>query len=99
MRAYDWSDSVNNAEASFRAGGRRHYNAVRQTLALVRQVQVAEMMLAGGSRWGLQSEIARRLGVDRATISRDVRKARDAWLRTCQPSLERRRAFLPATGI
>lgn len=26
------------------------------------------MMLAGGSRWGLQSEITRRLGVDRATI-------------------------------
>ena len=36
-------------------------------------------MLAGGSRWGLQSEIARLLGVDRATISRDVRKARDGW--------------------
>lgn len=74
MRAYDWSDCTNNAEMNLRAGGRRNYNAVRQTQALVRQVQVASLILAGGSRWGLQSEIACLLDGDRATISRDVRK-------------------------
>jgi len=74
-----WSNFTTDAVANRRAGGRRHYNAMRQAAALVRQAMVAKLMLAGGSQWGLQSQIARALGVDRATISRDVKKAKAAW--------------------
>jgi len=73
MRDGNWGCGTNDSEANRRAGGRRHYNAVRQSLAIVRQAEVANLYWAGGFRWGGQSEIARKLGVDRATISRDVK--------------------------
>ncbi len=73
MRDGNWGCGTNDSEASRRAGGRRKYNAVRQSMALIRQAEVAKMYCAGGFRWGIQSEIARKLGVHRATVSRDVK--------------------------
>jgi IS30 family transposase len=59
-----------------RAGGRRHYNAVRRLRAVQRKVQVAQLYREGLS----QHEIARRLGVHPSTISRDLAYLHTRWL-------------------
>ncbi|QDU25896.1 hypothetical protein ETAA8_09680 [Anatilimnocola aggregata] len=81
MALAEWTDSISNDEARRRAGGRRRYNALRQFQADHRQMLVAKMIQASGFRRGVQSEIARKLGVDRATISRDVKELRTEWLK------------------
>ena len=55
-----------------RAGGRRHYNSIRQTRAAFRRLQVARLLCRWGLGYGVQARVARRLGVSEATISRDV---------------------------
>lgn len=67
----DWSSPVDDATAYKRAGGRRHYNSLRQLRAMARRKRVAELLVRDMS----QAEMARRLGVHRSTICRDV-----AWL-------------------
>jgi len=64
----DWGAPVSTDEMQRRASGRRRYNSWRRTLAALRRVRVAEL-LAAGLR---QADIARQLGVCRATISGDV---------------------------
>jgi len=60
-----------------RAGGRRAYNAQRRFAAAYRTKEVAELL-----RDGLhQAEVARRLGVSKATICRDVAKLHAMALR------------------
>ena len=54
-----------------RAGGRRHYNAVRAFQASYRRHRLAQLLAAGV--WS-QAELARRLHVDPSTISRDLQK-------------------------
>jgi hypothetical protein len=54
-------------------GGRRRYNSVRRARAWHRRLEV--VALARELHWpefGVQAEIARRLGVSEATVSRDV---------------------------
>ncbi len=63
-----WSEPTDPDTVARRAAGRRHYNSVRTLLATLRRHEVADLLLAGVS----QSEIARRLGVHRSTICRDV---------------------------
>lgn len=72
MSTIDWSAPVSHGEMAHRAGGRRRYNAVRQVRAMMRRVKVSELLLQGLS----QAQIARRLGVHRCTISRDVASLR-----------------------
>jgi hypothetical protein len=70
--------SVINAgpDAIYRfCGGRARYNAQRRGKAEWRRVQVARLLLAGHG----QAEIARQLGVNRSTISRDVQKLQELW--------------------
>ena len=55
-----------------RAGGRRHYNAVRQLQAAFRRQQVASLWRRMDGEWGSQARIARLLGVSESTISRDL---------------------------
>jgi DNA invertase Pin-like site-specific DNA recombinase len=62
-----------------RAGGRRRYNAERRRKAEERRDQILELTaginllaLVPGRRTGIKAELARRLGVSRSTISRDV---------------------------
>ena len=64
-----WTDPTSNSEAARRAGGRRRYNAMRQTRALARLEQVLNLKRAGWS----QRQIARALGVHPSTICRDLR--------------------------
>ena len=53
------------------AGGRRRWNAVRQTRAIERRAEVVKLMRTYGIGRGSQTKIAAALGVSDATISRD----------------------------
>jgi len=68
----DWSTPVSSTEAYRRAGGRRHYNAIRQFQAEWRRSQVAKLLLEQGDKYGVQADLARKLGVSEATVSRDI---------------------------
>jgi DNA-binding MarR family transcriptional regulator len=58
-----------------RASARRHVNAWRTFLATQRRVQVLELLIErGGLQRGVQSAIARRLGVHRSVISKDLKR-------------------------
>jgi hypothetical protein len=67
-----WTQPTSDAAAWARAGGRRHYNSLRQLHAELRRAQVARLLLDGGLHRGTQAQIARQLGVSEATISRDI---------------------------
>ncbi len=64
-------------EVCRRAGGRRHYNSVRQFRAALRRTELAHLLVTGavGSPFfdrGTQRRLADRLGVSETTISRDI---------------------------
>ncbi len=65
----NWSQAAQST--GFRAtGGRRAHNARRQRVAAERRNRVARLLAKDATL--KQAELARRLGVDRATICRDV---------------------------
>jgi hypothetical protein len=55
-----------------RAGGRRGYNARRRLAALRRCHRAAVLVARMRWCWGAQAAVARRLGVHRSTINRDL---------------------------
>ena len=65
-----WTAETTPEAAARRAGGRRHYNAVRCFARILRRVEVMRRMTCQGTlfRHGFQTELARELGVSRATI-------------------------------
>ena len=84
MQQGEWSEPVADQEAWARAGGRRHYNAWRRSMALYRQMKIVEFAGASGLglwRRGVQTVIARRFGIHRSTVSRD----RQVFLADYQP--------------
>jgi DNA-binding MarR family transcriptional regulator len=89
VRNNAWSKPTTFDEVCRRAAGRNAYNDVRKIGMLARRIEVAEMLLEFGPlHRGAQADIARRLGVARSTISRDVKALlRDDWVRC--PSCER----------
>ncbi len=72
----DWSRNTRWDEVCRRASGRRRYNAVRRLHAELRRHDLIERARELGT-WlterGFQAAQARRLGVHRSTISRDVK--------------------------
>lgn len=76
MNKIDWGAPVSPEEAARRAGGRAHYNSMRQFQASERRLKVAKMLRAGQRKAG----IARVLGVNAGTITRDVQDML-AWAR------------------
>lgn len=74
MWATNWTDRTDSQTAARRAGGRRSYNRWRHTCSIVRLGAVVKELKKIGFVRGFQSEIARRLGVHRSTISRDFKK-------------------------
>ncbi len=56
-----------------RAGGRRHYNRMRQSAAFWRRVALEKIFQRDGWQPGDYARWAAELGVSRATICRDVR--------------------------
>jgi hypothetical protein len=91
MNRKAWGSPTSPDVVARRAAGRRRYNAVRQLLAAERRALVARLALelsgsyakhdcatrpiGGWIGWGLQAEIARRLGVHRSTVSRDLQRS------------------------
>jgi hypothetical protein len=70
-----WSEPTSDDEAHARAAGRRRHNALRRFRAQLRRVQVLNLAgELGGFHHGVQAEIARALGVSKATISRDLQR-------------------------
>jgi hypothetical protein len=76
MDQIGWAWPTDVEEASRRAGGRRRFNSVRRLRAELRRAEVAHLALelGYGIVWGAGAEIARRLGVSRATVCLDVRE-------------------------
>lgn len=74
MNTVSWTRPVSSVEAAKRAGGRRGYNARRALMATMRRHQVAQLLKTYGFRPGVQARIARELGVDQATICRDIKQ-------------------------
>ena len=63
-----------------RAGGRRRYNQARQWAAEMRLSQVAKLLNEVPHERGYQTRIAKRLGVSRSTVCRDMaRLKRTYW--------------------
>jgi hypothetical protein len=68
-----WTKLTTHNEAIRRAGGRRHYNSVRQLDALLRLVEIHRLVGEYGMGHGVRQRIADELGVHRSTISRQLR--------------------------
>ena len=69
MERSRWSEPTSHEDMVRRAGGRRHYNAVRQFNAVRRRAQLLDVLER--CDWS-QARAARLLGVSPATISRDL---------------------------
>lgn len=93
MRATNWGAETDPETVWLRAGGRRRYNTRRRRIALARVGQIIQLLGETGFHRGYQSEIARRLGVTRSTICRDMqflRRLEQGW--TLEHIYEVRRA-------
>ena len=73
----DWSAWTSEEDGYRRAGGRRAYNAWRQSMALYRQMRLMEIVARNQldlwKRNGTQKRLAHALGVSKSTISRDIK--------------------------
>ena len=73
MNRSEWSAPTDPETAARRAAGRSKYNAARAALRDERRKQVADLLCRYGMLWpGALSKIARELGVNKSTISRDL---------------------------
>ena len=73
MRATNWTTKTDLPTVMRRAAGRDRHNQRRKRLALVRLGLVLSELANVGFGRGHKSEIARRLGVDRSTVCRDLK--------------------------
>lgn len=75
-----------NSESIYRrAGGRRHYNSVRQMRALNRQMLLVELMSKLDIlERGWQTKAAEILDVSKATITRDLKAIHAYWIQKCK---------------
>ena len=84
MSTTAWNITTTAENAYKRAGGRRGYNGHRQQLAILRLQKITALLGEVGFQWGSRSELARRLGVSRSTICRDMQHLE----RMCQGGAE-----------
>jgi len=66
-----WSTPTSSEAVARRAGGRRHYNAWRQHLALYRRFKISRLLFVKGGflQRGFQACLARKLGVSRRNVN------------------------------
>lgn len=82
----NWQAPRTQDEAYRRHAARARWNSLRRLRAEERRQRLLALILeVGGLAWGAQSVLARRLGVHRSTVSRDVQQllARDPPCPTC----------------
>jgi hypothetical protein len=68
-----WSAHTSWTEVCQRANGRRKYHSIRRLHARLRRQQVARHLRHEGLGYGVKAQLARTLGVSKATITSDVR--------------------------
>jgi Arc/MetJ-type ribon-helix-helix transcriptional regulator len=68
-----WSAYTSWTEVCRRANGRRKYHSLRRLHARLRRQQVAQHLRREGLGYGVRAQLARTLGVSKATITSDVR--------------------------
>lgn len=69
----DWGEGIPTQQAYERASGRRHYNAIRRLNRELRRGEVAQLLSRYGLlTWGVQTKIARQLGINKSTVCRDI---------------------------
>jgi hypothetical protein len=68
-----WSAYTSWTEVCQRANGRRKYHSIRRLHARLRRRQVARHLRREGLGYGVRAQLARILGVSKATITSDVR--------------------------
>ncbi|MBW4538995.1 MAG: hypothetical protein KME43_07580 [Myxacorys chilensis ATA2-1-KO14] len=71
----NWRDRISNEQCHRRASGRNHINAIRSFQRQLRQREAIALyreLLGTGcgflDNWGVQSEVARRMGLARSTV-------------------------------
>lgn len=72
MNRSDWSKPISTDAAYRRAGGRARYNMQRGDASFTRRQGLARMLGGYAPTRGELASVARRLGVSKATASRDV---------------------------
>ena len=72
MKRSEWSQPTSNDAAYRRAGGRARYNLKRFDVAFKRRQSLLLLLRHKAPRRGDQAHLARQLGVNKATICRDV---------------------------
>ncbi len=85
MKRSDWSRPTTADIAYRRAGGRARYNAQRQMAAFERREWLRKALGGQAPRRGDLASLARRMGVSKATASRDVALIRRSG--TLQPQV------------
>jgi hypothetical protein len=78
MNRAAWQQPISTEAAYRRAGGRRAYNMQREIAAFKRRQGLARMLGGYAPTRGELASIAHRLGVSKATASRDVAQLRRA---------------------
>ncbi|GEM_PF-1968971 len=83
MKRSAWSLPTDPETVKRRAAGRRHYNAWRKHKAMYRRwvlvLETANHLGVSVLNHGAQAKIARKLGVSRSTICRDVQAILASW--------------------
>jgi hypothetical protein len=85
---WTWDSYASDSAAARRAGGRRHYNSIRNLQRVFRRLEVIQLAgrYGGFTEYGIQARIARALGVNRSTACRDINAIID-WMNGRRPSL------------
>src|SRR5437762_8812581 len=78
MNRADWRKPISDEAARRRAGGRARYNMQREIVAMRRREGLLKMLGGYAPTRGELASVARRLGVSKATASRDVASLRRA---------------------
>ncbi len=79
-----WSAFTSTSEASRRAGGRSHYNSMRQFHAAMRRIKVEQLFAEYGFVHGAKARIARELDVSPSTITRDIQRLSGSKEKVCR---------------
>ena len=74
MNRSDWSKPISAEQAHRRAGGRARYNLQRELAATKRRQWLANTLGGKRPRRGELADWARRCGVSKATICRDLQR-------------------------
>lgn len=83
MNNNSWPERVSDRTAARRAGGRRHYNALRKRKAVDRRHKL--LFYWARHPHMSKADLARLLGVHRSTVTRDIQalKAAESWYSEC----------------